>query len=99
MNKGGYRYDCAAEWRYTRVLLAFIKKGDSKYTRGELKIALESNQYVPEYLTGKKPIPRYLPATIMMQGEDEGFCYTARNIKAWRKVSGAIDWLKEQASC
>ena len=62
-----------------------------------MKIALESNQYVPEYLTGKKPIPRFLPDNITIHGEDEGFCYASRYLKAWKKVSGAIDWLKEKA--
>lgn len=31
-----------------------------------------------------------------MGGEDEGFCYAWRYEKSWKKVSGAINWLKEQ---
>jgi len=31
-----------------------------------------------------------------MGGEDEAFCYAAANISAWKKVSGALDWLKVQ---
>ncbi|GAI64020.1 unnamed protein product [marine sediment metagenome] len=31
-----------------------------------------------------------------MGGEDEGFCYAWRYGKSWKRVPGAIDWLKEQ---
>jgi len=97
MDKGGYRNDCMAEWLYTKALLAFVKEGDSEDARKELKIAIDRNKYAPLYLIGRKPIPRYLPDRIAMGGEDEGYCYAARNIKAWKRVSGAIEWLREQA--
>lgn len=96
MNKN-YKNDCAAEWLYTRALSAFVHSGDSDAAKRELKIALKANCHVPLYLTGEKVIPRELPDRITMGGEDEGFCYAARNLKAWKKVSGAIDWLKEGA--
>ena len=92
-----YKTDCEAEWIYTRVLLAFAKNGDSKKAGKELEVALKRNFYVAEYLTGKKLIPRFLPDRIAVGGEDEGFCCAARNIKAWKKLPGAIDWLKEKA--
>ena len=98
LNKGEYKDDCAAEWLYARALVSFVKNGDSEKANNELKIALKSNQYVPEYLTGKKAIPRFLPDRITMRGEDEGFCYASRYIAAWKKVPGAIDWLKEKAA-
>lgn len=97
LNYGEYKYDGAAEWFYTRALLSFVKEGDSERANKDLKIALESNRYVPEYLTGKKPIPRILPDTITVHGEDEGFCYAARYLQGWKKVPGAIDWLREKA--
>lgn len=97
MNKGGYNDDCGAEWLYTRALLAFVKDGVSDRAEKELKIALKSNKYVPEYLTGKKPIPRVLPDSIRVGGEDEGFCCAYRFLGAWKKVPCAIEWLKEQA--
>lgn len=97
LNRGEYKDDCAAEWLYTRALLSFVKKGDSDKANNNLKVALKSNQYVPEYLLGKKPIPQMLPDRITIHGEDEGFCYASRYLQAWEKVSGAIDWLKEKA--
>ena len=97
MKSGGYTNDGAAEWIYTRALLSFAKKGDNKASRLELKKALEVNAHVPNYLTGRKPIPRTLPDRITWGGEDEAFCYASGNIGAWEKVSGALAWLKDQA--
>ncbi len=51
---------------------------------------------IPDYLTGKKAVPEVLPDRITMGGEDEGFCYAWRYGKSWKRVPGAIDWLKEQ---
>jgi len=96
MNDGLYGNDCAADWLYTRVLLSFVKNGDTKKTRNELSAALEMNVHVPKYLTGKKAIPRALPDSVTMGGEDEAFCYAAKNIGAWEKAPGATDWLKSQ---
>lgn len=97
LNKGEHKDDCVTEWFYTRALLSFVKEGDSERANNDLKEALKSNQYVPEYLTGKKPIPQFLPDRITMHSEDEGFCYASRYLEAWKKVSGAIDWLKQKA--
>jgi len=96
MNKN-YKNDCAAEWLYTSALSAFVRSGDSQEAKKELKIALKANCHVPECLTGNKAVPRALPDRITMGGEDEGFCYVARNLGAWKKVPGAIDWLKEKS--
>ena len=98
MNKGDYENDCMAEWLYTHALLSFVKKGVSKKTDKELAAALQRNIHVPKYLTGKKQIPRILPDTITAGGEDEAYCYASANIEAWKKVPGAIDWLKERAA-
>ena len=77
--------------------MSFVNNGDSAKANNDLKVALKSNQYVPEYLTGKKNIPNVLPDRITMGGEDEGFYYASRYIKGWQKVAGAIDWLKDKA--
>lgn len=96
MNRRDYRDDAAAEWLYTRVLLSFVKNGDDEISRRELAEALQMNVHVPKYLTGKKPIPRILPDSITMGGEDEAYCYAAANINVWKKTPGALIWLKAQ---
>jgi len=97
INHSEFKDDCCSEWHYTRALLSFVTEGESKKANTDLKIALKSNQYVPAYLTGKKRIPSILPDRITMGGEDEGFCYAYRHIKAWQKVPGAIEWLKNKS--
>ncbi|MRR18065.1 MAG: hypothetical protein EG826_16580 [Deltaproteobacteria bacterium] len=92
--KGRYKNDYAAEWLYTRALLSYVKKGDIATSRRELKNAWDRNKHVPDYLTGKKRIPRTLPDRITWGGEDEAFCYASENIAAWSKTPGALDWLK-----
>jgi tetratricopeptide (TPR) repeat protein len=94
MNRRDYRDDGAAEWLYTRVLLSFVKNGDDERSRRELAEALQMNVHVPKYLTGEKSIPRILPDSITMGGEDEAYCYAAANINVWKKTPGVINWLK-----
>jgi len=97
LNHGEFEDDCMAEWLYTRALLSFVKEGSSEKANNDLKVALKSNKHVPKYLTGNKPIPRDLPDNIIEGEEDEGFCYASIYLKAWKKVPGSIDWLKEKA--
>jgi tetratricopeptide (TPR) repeat protein len=96
INKGSFKDDIMAEWLYTRALLSFVKTGASPKAGKELKAALERNAFAPEYLAGKKSIPRNLPNRITSGGEDEGYCYADRYLKIWESVPGAIDWLKEK---
>lgn len=95
MTGSEYRDDGMAEWLYTKALLFFVKTGDTPKARKMLMAALKMNQQVPKYLTGKKKIPPFLPDRITVGGEDEAYCYAAENISAWKKVPGALDWLKK----
>ncbi len=97
LNESGYKEDCSAEWLYTRALVSFVEKGDSEESREFLREALKANRYAPEYLSGLKPVPRFLPDSIAVGGEDEGFCYASRFLEAWEKAPGAIAWLKGAA--
>lgn len=97
LNKSGYKEDCSAEWFYARALLSFVKYGDSEKAGSDLREAIERNKYAPEYLSRIKPIPKNLPGSIQPGGEDEGFCYAVKNIEAWEKVEGAVEWLKQSA--
>lgn len=87
----------AAEWVYSKALLTFRKEGDSVQATVALQNALRHNPFVPAYLLGKKIIPRILPNSITVGGEDEAFSCAAEFMEAWRKVPGALNWIEKQA--
>ncbi len=98
MNGGRYKNDCGADWLYTKTLVAFTKQGDGRDAETALHQALQGNRHVPDYLIGKKRIPRELPDHITIGGENEAYCYAAEFLAAWKKAPGAIDWLREKAA-
>ncbi|MFC1521897.1 SEC-C metal-binding domain-containing protein [Elusimicrobiota bacterium] len=92
-----YPDDCAPEWLYAKALLAFVKSGPNPTSSANLREAWKQNKFVPDYLLGKKKIPRVFPDRIMMGGEDEGYCCAAKFLAAWKRVPGALDWLRAEA--
>lgn len=92
-----YEDDCAADWLYTKALLAFRREGAGAQAASALGAAIKRNKHAPDYLTGRKSIPRRLPDRILVGGEDEGYCYASRFLAAWKKVPGALAWLKSEA--
>lgn len=97
MSRPGYQDDCAADWLYTKALLAFRREGGGAQAASALGEAMKRNKHAPDYLTGRKSIPRRLPDRILVGGEDEGYCYASRFLAAWKKVPGALAWLKSEA--
>jgi tetratricopeptide (TPR) repeat protein len=97
MRRPDYRDDCAADWLYTKALLAFHREGACAQAASILSEAMKWSKHAPDYLTGKKSIPRRLPDRIMVGGEDEGYCYASRFLAAWKLVPGALAWLKSEA--
>jgi tetratricopeptide (TPR) repeat protein len=91
-----YKDDGAAVWCYTKALLSFIKEGPSPKANRLLRVALECNLHVPKYLTGKKKLSKTPPPYITPGGEDEAYSYALDLLPTWKKVPGAIEWLKEQ---
>lgn len=97
MNSPEYKEDGMAEWLYTRAMLSFARKGDTPQSRKLLSVAFSRNRYVPDYLLGKKKIPRILPETITVGGQDEAYCYAATNLLSWEKIPGSLIWLEQQS--
>jgi len=93
---GEYEDEWSSEWRYTQVLRAFQKDGDSPVVRKALEEALEQNPHVPDYLTRAKRIPNRLPEMISLGRESEAVSYASTHLNFWRKTRGAVTWLKEQ---
>ena len=90
-----YDEDPFAAWHYTRVLLAFRRHGDSAETREFLVEALEKNEHVPDYLVGRKKLPRRPPDYISLGDVTEAVSYVTDNQEVWRATPGALDWLRK----
>ncbi len=95
-NMEKYKNDCAADWIYSEALLAYVKNGSCEETNKLLLVARKYNAHVPDYLVGKKIPSEKLPDRITLGGESEAMCYGAVFLEAWKKVPGAIEWLKKQ---
>ena len=88
-----YPDDASAVWMYGRALHEFRSYGDTPETRRLLGEARDWNPHVPAYLTGRKRLPRRLPALIGMGDESEAIAYAAEQMAVWRATPGAIAWL------
>lgn len=88
-----YEDDPTAVWLYTRALVTFCREGDSPKARAQLRDAIGQNPHVPDFLLGRKRLPRSLPAYIGFGDENEAMGYAASFFVGWRQRPGALDWL------
>ncbi|MBP8974741.1 MAG: tetratricopeptide repeat protein [Anaerolineae bacterium] len=80
---------------YTRALATFEQQGPTKTATAQLRRAIGSNRFVPDYLTGKKPLPRHLPPFVGIGDEDEAVHYAFDAQTTWGKNPEALAWLRE----
>ncbi|MBI5566896.1 MAG: hypothetical protein HY870_18505 [Chloroflexi bacterium] len=92
-----YKNDYSSTWTYTRALLEFQAGGASTRATKALKEALGQNPFVPAYLTGQKRVPNRLPDYIGVGDENEAVDFASAHLNHWRRVPGAVEWLKSQA--
>jgi len=90
-----YQGEWTADWAYSEALLAYRKYGDSRKPKRALQHAMQVNQHVADYLTGKKHLPAVDFPYITMGGEDEAIDYASRHFDYWSKTPGAVAWLKK----
>lgn len=91
-----YEDDAMAGWLYSRALLAFRQEGPGPVANAYLEKALEQNEHVPDYLLGKKRLPRRPPAYVGWGDENEAQDYVGGAMDLWRKTTGALAWLAQQ---
>jgi len=89
-----YRNEVSAEWTYTRALVRFSQEGASAKAAKLLKEAIKWNRHVPAYLLGEKAIPGKMPEMLEMGEPSEAATYASQFGFMWRKVDGALDWLR-----
>ena len=93
-----YREDISAYWVYTRALYTFRRRGADARARAHLRKALEENPFVPNYLLGKKRLPRRLPDMVGFGDKSEAVSYVGDALEAWVKTLGALAWLAREVA-
>lgn len=88
-----YEGEGTATWLYTRALVTFLREGDSPYARHALEDALEQNQHVIPYLTGRRRLPRQLPEYVGIGDKNEAVAYVAEFGELWTRTPGALSWV------
>ncbi len=93
-----YEDDPFAVWIYHHALWIFRKKGVSNLANQKLTEAIEANTHVPDYLLGRKKIPKLLPDYIKLGDETEAVTYVYEAKEDWEVTPGALSWLKEHVA-
>jgi hypothetical protein len=86
--------DGATMWLYPKALGIFQNEGNSKKAVKTLKVAFKRNEYVPEYLLGKKKLPLKQPDYYASGSAEEAALYIREGFNAWQLTDGALEWLK-----
>lgn len=89
--------DFLADWAYARALLAFRKEGDTARSRTLLAAALEKNVHVPQYLLGRKRLPKTREDYICPGEESEAMACTEGYALSWYGTPGASEWLARES--
>lgn len=75
-----YDDDPTAHWQYNKLLYFYKKLGvRSTKTKNQFKQALESNSYVPEYLTGDRRLPKDLIDSYAMRSKEEAIYFLSNH--------------------
>ncbi|SIO58240.1 ST7 protein [Singulisphaera sp. GP187] len=90
--------EATAAWAYTKALLAFRRDGDAPSSQNQLKEAQRINRFVPDYLLGKKPMPREQPGLYQLGDVNEAILYAGAAMGGWKSTPGALGWLKAAGS-
>jgi tetratricopeptide (TPR) repeat protein len=83
-----------AAWLYPKALLAFRRDGGLEDADKLLREAIGRNRYVPDYLLGRKPMPRTLPDYVGMGDESEAAAFVAEFAMIWHGTNDATKWLE-----
>ena len=91
-----YADDVGADMAYPRALHRFRREGPSKAAEEALAEALEYNPFVPDYLLGRRRLPKRQPEFLGMGDAREAAAYVANSGALWRATEGALEWLAAQ---
>lgn len=90
-----YKEDCMADWAWSNALLTFRTKGNTPSARTALESALKSNPHIPDYLLGRKKLPKSMPDYISPRDKTEAVAYVGSDLYLWKETAGALEWVGE----
>lgn len=91
-----YDGDEFAGWDFSRALLLFRRQGASQEANRALELAIMANHHIPDFLTGKRPLPENLPEIVGFGDPNEAIIYATLHFNTWWQTPGAVDWLKHR---
>jgi tetratricopeptide (TPR) repeat protein len=91
-----YRDEWSAVWLYSRALLEFQRNSASAAAKKALRQAIEENPFVPPYLMGQKRVPKRQVDYYGWGDESEAIYYVSDHLNYWRRISGAVEWLRAE---
>jgi hypothetical protein len=87
-----FHEDASCEMMYGQVIYQ-LAAGRQTAARQALRRALKINRHVPDFLLGRRPIPRRIPEMITWGDEDEAGLYALDHLKLWHNTAGARELL------
>ncbi len=86
----------SATWNswFTKALIGFRRKGDTREGRRLLQIGHKSNPFILPWLLGDEPFPPERPGGYTPRSPEEAYLYVELALCAWRSTPGAITWLR-----
>lgn len=89
-----YDENLEASWNYSRALFDFRTHGDSKIANKSLRVAIQGNCFVPDYLLDHKVLPDELPEEYTIGDDEEAVLYALMSKHAWESDPKALVWLE-----
>lgn len=90
-----YKKDQSAPMLFASALMSFALHGDTKQANNELKQAIKENQYVVDFILGRKPLPEEEPLEYEFGSEEEAAFYAGLAMNTWKQTQGAIECLRK----
>jgi tetratricopeptide (TPR) repeat protein len=90
-----YEGDAMSDMAYTKALWLYAEFGACKESKEALEQAVERNRYVPDFLLGKRKIPRTSSEYVKWGGPEEAAAYATIALSDWKSATGALFWLRQ----
>ncbi|QGR00269.1 hypothetical protein EHS13_27390 [Paenibacillus psychroresistens] len=91
-----FQEDTGAGLSFDRVLAEYGLNGITAKLTKLLNAAISRNKHLPQYLNGKKAIPRDIPDFVGFGDDDEAIVYADSHIHLWKNAPELIALLKNQ---